>query len=103
MKPGEYKETGFKHLDRVIDSCSRHGIYSVIDLHAAPGGMCRMMSFADQQGKTTTGIVMRAIIKPTVGRSGSLSLMDSLGPSRLSRSHRESVEAYRTSESDKFA
>ena len=32
------KPDGFRHLDRVIDLCARHGIYTVIDLHAAPGG-----------------------------------------------------------------
>ncbi|GLZ05571.1 hypothetical protein Acsp03_30370 [Actinomadura sp. NBRC 104412] len=30
-------ESGFRHLDRVIDICARHGLYTVLDLHAAPG------------------------------------------------------------------
>lgn len=29
---------GFELLDRIVDSCSRHGIYTILDLHAAPGG-----------------------------------------------------------------
>ncbi|BEI82494.1 hypothetical protein CcaverHIS002_0303620 [Cutaneotrichosporon cavernicola] len=37
MAPGVFKEEGFKHLDRVIDLCAKYGIYTVIDLHAAPG------------------------------------------------------------------
>ncbi|HEX5000753.1 MAG TPA: glycoside hydrolase family 5 protein [Terriglobia bacterium] len=37
MAPFELKEEGFKHLDRVIDLCARHGIYTIIDLHALPG------------------------------------------------------------------
>lgn len=37
MAPFEIKEEGFKHLDRVIDLCARHNIYTIIDLHALPG------------------------------------------------------------------
>jgi len=36
-RPFEIKEDGFRHLDRVVDECGRHGIYTVIDLHALPG------------------------------------------------------------------
>lgn len=36
-RPFELKEEGFAHLDRVIDTCAREGIYTIIDLHAAPG------------------------------------------------------------------
>ncbi len=35
--PFELKEEGFALLDRVIDALARHGLYSVIDLHALPG------------------------------------------------------------------
>ncbi len=35
--PGVLKESGFVLLDRAIDLCARHGLYSVIDLHATPG------------------------------------------------------------------
>ncbi|GHJ89172.1 hypothetical protein NliqN6_5574 [Naganishia liquefaciens] len=38
MNPGVFKKEGLKHLDRVIDACAKYGIYTVIDLHAAPGG-----------------------------------------------------------------
>lgn len=38
MNPRVLKKDGFKHLDRVIDLCAKHGIYTVIDLHALPGG-----------------------------------------------------------------
>lgn len=37
MRPFEIIESGFKHLDRVVDLCARHGIYTIIDLHAVPG------------------------------------------------------------------
>jgi endoglucanase len=36
-RPFELIEAGFDQLDRVIDACARHGLYSVIDLHALPG------------------------------------------------------------------
>ena len=36
-RPLTIKQDGFRHLDRVIDDCARHGIYTVIDLHALPG------------------------------------------------------------------
>ncbi|WP_213450663.1 glycoside hydrolase family 5 protein [Rhizomonospora bruguierae] len=35
--PFALKEEGFAHLDRVITTLARHGLYSVIDLHALPG------------------------------------------------------------------
>ncbi len=38
LSPRVLKPDGFRHLDRVVDLCARHGIYSVIDLHALPGG-----------------------------------------------------------------
>jgi aryl-phospho-beta-D-glucosidase BglC (GH1 family) len=37
MAPLVVKESGFKHLDRVIRLCADHGIYTIIDLHALPG------------------------------------------------------------------
>lgn len=30
-------ENCFKHLDRVVDLCAKHGIYTILDLHAVPG------------------------------------------------------------------
>lgn len=38
MNPRVLKESGFHHLDRVIDLCAAHNIYTILDLHAAPGG-----------------------------------------------------------------
>ncbi|KAG6828875.1 Endo-1,4-beta-xylanase 5 [Tricholoma furcatifolium] len=38
MNPRVLKESGFKHLDRVINLCAAHGIYTILDLHTAPGG-----------------------------------------------------------------
>jgi hypothetical protein len=36
-KPFEIVEDGFRHLDRAIEAGGRHGVYSIIDLHALPG------------------------------------------------------------------
>jgi len=38
LEPKKLKEEGFKHLDRVIDLCAQYGIWTVLDLHAVPGG-----------------------------------------------------------------
>jgi hypothetical protein len=39
MNPRVLKDDGaaFRHLDRVIDLCAKHGIYTILDLHAVPG------------------------------------------------------------------
>lgn len=36
-RPFEYKDEGFKILDKVISWCRKHQIYVILDLHAAPG------------------------------------------------------------------
>jgi aryl-phospho-beta-D-glucosidase BglC (GH1 family) len=36
-RPFELLEAGFERLDAAIAACGRHGIYTVIDLHAVPG------------------------------------------------------------------
>jgi endoglucanase len=35
--PGEINPEGFARLDRAVDACAAAGLYTVIDLHAAPG------------------------------------------------------------------
>jgi aryl-phospho-beta-D-glucosidase BglC (GH1 family) len=37
MNPFVLKEEGFKHLDRAIEACAKHKIYTILDLHALPG------------------------------------------------------------------
>lgn len=37
QEPFVINEEGFKHLDRVIELCAQHQIYTIIDLHALPG------------------------------------------------------------------
>lgn len=38
MRPFEIIDDGFRHLDRAIEQCGSRGIYTIIDLHALPGG-----------------------------------------------------------------
>lgn len=35
--PFTIREEGFAYLDRVVAACARHGLYSVLDMHAVPG------------------------------------------------------------------
>ena len=37
-RPYVYKDSGWRHLDHVIDWCEQQGIYAVLDLHSVPGG-----------------------------------------------------------------
>jgi len=37
MNPRVIKQEAFEHLDRVINLCKKHHIYTIIDLHALPG------------------------------------------------------------------
>lgn len=36
-RPFAIMDSGFRHLDRVIEQCGSRGIYTIIDLHALPG------------------------------------------------------------------
>ncbi|MDR2808090.1 MAG: glycoside hydrolase family 5 protein [Spirochaetaceae bacterium] len=36
-RPFEYKEEGFKRLNKVFDWCEKYGLYAIIDVHAVPG------------------------------------------------------------------
>ena len=38
MNPRVLKENCFKHVDRVVALCAKHKIYTILDLHALPGG-----------------------------------------------------------------
>lgn len=35
--PFEIRPEGFRHLDRLVEQCAKHGIYTMLDLHAVPG------------------------------------------------------------------
>ena len=36
--PLKVNQEGFQQLDRVVEICAAHGIYTILDLHAVPGG-----------------------------------------------------------------
>jgi endoglucanase len=36
-RPGEYREEGFRLIDRMIGWCRKHGLWVLLDLHSAPG------------------------------------------------------------------
>jgi aryl-phospho-beta-D-glucosidase BglC (GH1 family) len=36
-RPRVIKESGIRLLDRAVEACARNGIYTILDLHAAPG------------------------------------------------------------------
>ena len=38
MNPFVLKESGFTQLDRIVKACAAHGIYTILDMHTAPGG-----------------------------------------------------------------
>ncbi|KAF3942349.1 Endoglucanase [Dactylella cylindrospora] len=38
LNPRVLKPEGFKSLDRLVDICAEHGIYTILDMHTAPGG-----------------------------------------------------------------
>ena len=38
LKPDVIRSEGFSQLDAAVRRCAAHGIYTIIDLHAAPGG-----------------------------------------------------------------
>jgi len=41
LKPGHFKTDGFKYFDQAISACRKHGIYVLLDLHAAAGVQAR--------------------------------------------------------------
>ncbi|KAI0739456.1 glycoside hydrolase [Daedaleopsis nitida] len=38
LNPRVLKPEGFAHLDRVVSACAKHGVYTILDMHTAPGG-----------------------------------------------------------------
>jgi len=71
MNPRVIKESGYKHLDRVVElvrlvhvhthyQCAKYGIYSIIDLHTAPGGKSTLYHRLIRQDRTKDGIATPA-------------------------------------------
>ena len=40
-EPGVWREEGFAQLRRVVETCARHGLYVILDLHGVPGGQSK--------------------------------------------------------------
>lgn len=45
MNPRVLKKQGFKHLDRVVELCAKQGIWTILDLHCAPGAQNQVSNF----------------------------------------------------------
>jgi endoglucanase len=37
-EPGRVRDSGLAVLERAVDTCAAHGLYTILDLHALPGG-----------------------------------------------------------------
>lgn len=37
----QINQKGFERLDKIVDTCAQHGIYTILDLHTVPGGQCQ--------------------------------------------------------------
>jgi hypothetical protein len=51
LKPGQWLESGFQQLDRVIGLCRKYGVWAVLDLHAAPGAQARDQNAGSAYGE----------------------------------------------------
>jgi endoglucanase len=49
--PGVYLEAGFQRIDQIVAWCKAHGIYVILDLHAAPGAQN-----CEEMGDTPDGV-----------------------------------------------
>jgi hypothetical protein len=72
MNPRVLKTEGFKHLDRVVDLCAKHGIYTILDLHTLPGGQVSVLrafrgKMIEVVCRMLTGIPTRVGTSPTSG------------------------------------
>jgi hypothetical protein len=41
LAPGQWIEEGFRRLDHAVSLCRKHGLWVLLDLHAAPGAQAR--------------------------------------------------------------
>lgn len=52
LAPGQWKEDGFRQLDRAVSLCRKHGMWVLLDLHAAPGAQARDQNAGSAYGET---------------------------------------------------
>jgi endoglucanase len=108
--PGELNPNGFKHLDRAIEACASHGLYTVIDLHAAPGGqnhhwhsdnpfhqplLWRHREFQDRAIRLWEAIATRYADRPGVAGYNILNEPADESNTKLPAFYRRAVEAIR--------
>jgi endoglucanase len=52
LAPGQWIESGFRQLDRVVELCRKHNLWVLLDLHAAPGAQARDQNAGSAYGET---------------------------------------------------
>ena len=52
LAPGQWIESGFCQLDRVINLCRKYNLWVIFDLHAAPGAQARDQNAGSAYGET---------------------------------------------------
>jgi hypothetical protein len=52
LEPGQFLESGFRQLDRVVQLCAKYRIWAVLDLHAALGAQARDQNAGSAYGET---------------------------------------------------
>ncbi len=52
LAPGQWIESGFRQLDRVINLCRKYKLWVVLDLHAAPGAQARDQNAGSAYGES---------------------------------------------------
>jgi aryl-phospho-beta-D-glucosidase BglC (GH1 family) len=51
LAPGQWNEDGVRRLDNVVSLCRKHGIWVLLDLHAAPGAQARDQNAGSAYGE----------------------------------------------------
>lgn len=51
LAPGEWREEGFRRLEAAVALCRKHGIWVLLDLHAAPGAQARDQNAGSAYGE----------------------------------------------------
>jgi endoglucanase len=52
LAPGKWREEGFRRLDRAVSLCRAHGLWVLLDLHAAAGAQARDQNAGSAYGET---------------------------------------------------
>ena len=52
LAPGKWREEGFRLLDRAVSLCRAHGLWVMLDLHAAAGAQARDQNAGSAYGET---------------------------------------------------